>query len=67
MKHVKLHVHSLRHLEQYNVVTLVYCMVHDQIVDILTKPLPEYRFLKVQAIIELQEVAVMDEYSKNIS
>jgi hypothetical protein len=59
MKHVELHAHYLRQLVQENVVNLVYCRTNDQVVDIFMKPLSEAKFVKLWAMLGLQEVAIM--------
>jgi uncharacterized protein YlbG (UPF0298 family) len=59
MKHVELHAHYLRQLVQENVVNLVYCRTDDQVVDIFMKPLSKAKFVKLWAMLGLQEVAIM--------
>lgn len=59
MNHVELHVHHLRQLVQDNVVNLDYHKTNDQITNIFMKTLLEDKFVKIQAMLRLQEVAIM--------
>jgi hypothetical protein len=40
-------------------VSLVYCRIDDQIVDIFMKPLTKAKFVKLWAMLGLQEAAIM--------
>ena len=50
-KYVELHVHYLRQMVQENVVSLLYCKTHNQVANIFMKPLPKYKFMKLQAML----------------
>jgi hypothetical protein len=42
-----------------NVVSLEYCRIDDQVVDIFTKPLAEAKFIKLHTMLGIQEDAIM--------
>jgi hypothetical protein len=67
MKHVNIHAHYLRWLVQDNVVNLVYCKIYVQVVDIFIKPLSKSKFVKLQAILGIQEATIMGVCAKVIS
>ncbi len=55
MKHVELHANYYRKFVQYNIVELVYCRTDYQISYIFMKPLSEAKFVKLRAMLGLQE------------
>ena len=59
MNHVELHFHYLRQFLHEKVVTLVYCMRDDQIINILMKPLSEANFINSHTFLGLQETTIM--------
>lgn len=67
MRHVELHVHYLQQLVQVNVVTFAYCRTDDQVVDIFMKPLFKVKFLKLRAMLGIQEATIMWVCAKVIS
>ena len=53
-KQVELYVHYLRKSMHENIVSLLYCRI-----DIFMKPLPEAKFVKIWAMLGLQESSIM--------
>lgn len=59
MKHAELHVHYLRQLVHEKVVSLLYCRRNDQVADIFTKSLFEWKFVKFRDLLRLQRAAII--------
>jgi hypothetical protein len=56
MKHVEIHARCLRQLVHENVVSLEYCRIDDQVVDIFTKPFAEFKFIKLHTMLGLKKL-----------
>ncbi|KAL8128919.1 LOW QUALITY PROTEIN: hypothetical protein V2J09_018074, partial [Rumex salicifolius] len=50
-KHIDVHFHFLRNLSTEGVISLSYCASHDQVADIMTKPLKPDVFLKLRSLL----------------
>ena len=59
MKHVELHAHYLRQLAQEKGVTLVYCKINDQIVDIFKNSLSKAKFGKLHDMLKVKASTIM--------
>jgi hypothetical protein len=56
MKHIDLRWHYLKDLVENKVVRMTYVKMEDQIVDILTKPLPRERFEKLRSMLGIMQL-----------
>jgi hypothetical protein len=66
MKHVDVHAHYLRQLVHENIISIEYCKTDDQVVDIVTKPLAEAKFINICMILGIQEAAIMWECHNDV-
>jgi hypothetical protein len=57
-KHIDIRFHFLRDLVKDEVIELTYCSTHDQIADIMTKP------LKIEAFLKLRDLMGVCEYTE---
>ena len=60
MKHVEFHAHYLRQLVLDHVMNLVFCRRDDQGINIFTNPFTEAKFEELQAMLRLQDTAIME-------
>jgi hypothetical protein len=66
MKHVEFHTHYLQYFVHDDIVSVEYCHIEDQVVDIFTKPLAEAIFINLHTFLGLQEVEIMGRCSCNV-
>ena len=59
MNQVEIDFHYLRQLVQDKVVTLFYCIIDYQLIDIFMKPLSKVKFIKFCSLLGIQEDAIM--------
>nr|QHR87364.1 hypothetical protein Q903MT_gene1374 [Picea sitchensis] len=59
MKHVEMHAYYLRQLVQEKVVSLVYCRIDDKIAYLFRKPLTEFQYVKIWALLRIQEDTII--------